>query len=274
MTKQRIPIDYQLPEHRVILDGGAAVARLEPWEHASHPVDQVRTKHLAATLQQAALGVLVVSQRADGSRRVLDGIHRLAACKLRGARTVPAEIHHGLNERAEAALYLLKHREARRLSGPQEYRAGVAAGLRPYTETARVLQARNLQVGEPADDRLSAITSLLRITHDHGPGVLDQALGVAERAWGREADTWDYTLIGGLATFLAHHPEAVELSHLSRLLSRRGNASRWRSEVVVMSSRAGFNSDFGFSRETMAYQLIVSICNQGRRARNRIEPVA
>lgn len=85
MSKQRIPIDYQLPEHRVILDGGAPVARLEPWEHASHPVDQDRTRRLAATLQQAALGVLVVSQRADGSRRVLDGIHRLAACKLRGS---------------------------------------------------------------------------------------------------------------------------------------------------------------------------------------------
>ncbi|MEV0309318.1 DUF6551 family protein [Nonomuraea fuscirosea] len=274
MSKRRIPIDYRLPDHRVTLDADVPVAQLEPWEHASHPFDHARAARLAAALQQAALGVLVVSQRADGSRRVLDGVHRLAACKLQGVRRVSAEIHYGLNEREEAALYLLKHREARRLSGPQEYRAGAEAGLSPYSETARVLQARGLDVGELADDRISAITSFLRITHDHGAGILDQALTVAERAWGREESTWDSTLIRGLAKFLVHHREVVEFSHLSRLLAKRGGPSRWRSEALTRASNGGYcYQDFAYSRETVAYRMIVETWNRGRAAQNRIEPV-
>ncbi|GAA2216490.1 hypothetical protein GCM10009850_119590 [Nonomuraea monospora] len=53
--------------------------------------------------------MLVVSQQADGSRRVLDGIHRRPAGYRGRRKTAP----------------------------------GVAAGLRPCTGTARVLQARS-----------------------------------------------------------------------------------------------------------------------------------
>lgn len=89
-----------------------------------------KRKRIASNFNWAALGVLLVARRPDGSLWVIDGQHRLAAAMSRSdVRDVPVVIFEfGGNIQDEAGDFLIANKERKPLTGVDSFKAQVASG--------------------------------------------------------------------------------------------------------------------------------------------------
>ena len=99
--------------------------------------------------------------------------------------------------------------------------------------------------------------------------MLDRALTVAEKAWGRNATTWDGMLLGGIGMLLGRH-EMVDNDHeLARKITKKGPAAQWVGNVHAIARRGGLHNSGTGSRVTTCYELLRREWNKGKR-KNRI----
>ncbi|MEZ7127631.1 DUF6551 family protein [Nonomuraea sp. AD125B] len=268
MAKSRF--QYELPDHRVDYGVEVEIDTLKIDEDAQRKLNPKRAKSIADGLIVDALGSIVVSERADGLRYVVDGMHRTEACRLRGLRTLKAEIHYGLDQQQEATLFLIKNRESAKVSTLDEYRVGLTAGDALCVSIDRVLKDHQLGLGSSSTNSVGAVSAVLRITKQYGPEVLHRTLRVVELAWGRDKESWDGVILGGVAMFLGRHGANVDDDDLAKKMLKRGLAARWRSEALTRASNGGYNNSGTGSRESQCYQMVIESWNKGRTAANRI----
>ncbi|MEV4078003.1 DUF6551 family protein [Nonomuraea fuscirosea] len=268
MAKSRF--QYILPDHHVEYGVQVEIDSLRVDEEAQRGLNPKRAKGIADGLIVDALGSIVVSERADGTRYVVDGMHRTEACRLRGLRTIQAEIHYGLTQQQEATLFLIKNRESAKVSTLDEYRVGLTAGDELCVNVDRVLKSHSLGLGSSSTNSVGAVSAVLRITKQHGPEVLDRTLKVVEAAWGRDKESWDGVILGGLATFLSRHGNGIDDDELAKRMLKRGLAARWRSEALTRASNGGYNNSGTGSRESQCYQMVLETWNKGRTAAKRV----
>jgi hypothetical protein len=268
MAKSRF--QYILPEHRVEYGVEVEIDTLKIDAEAQRGLNLKRAESIAAGLIVDALGSIVVSERADGSRYVVDGMHRTEACRIKGLKTIKAEIHYGLNQQQEATLFLIKNRESAKVSTLDEYKVGLTAGDALCVSVDRVLKSHGLGLGSSSTNSVGAVSAVLRITRQYGPEILDRTLTVVEKAWGRDKETWDGVILGGVAMFLGRHGSKIDDQELAKRMLKRGLAARWRSEALTRASNGGYNNSGTGSRESQCYQMVVETWNKGRTAANRV----
>ncbi len=268
MAKSRF--HYVLPEHPVEYGVEVDIDTLKIDEEAQRSLNKTRAKNIADGLIVDALGSIVVSERADGTRYVVDGMHRTEACRIKGQRTIKAEIHHGLNQQQEATLFLIKNRESAKVSTLDEYKVGLTAGDTLCVNVDRVLKSHQLGLGSSSTNSIGAVSAVLRITKQYGPDILDRTLNIVELAWGRGKESWDGVILGGVAMFLHRHGSVIDDSELAKKMLKRGLAARWRSEALTRASNGGYNNSGTGSRESQCYQMVVESWNKGRTAANRV----
>ncbi|RSN14343.1 hypothetical protein DMB42_07415 [Nonomuraea sp. WAC 01424] len=268
MAKSRF--QYVLPDHHVEYGVEVDIDTLKFDEDAQRGLNVKRAKSIADGLIVDALGSIVVSERADGNRYVVDGMHRTEACRIRGLRTLKAEIHYGLNQQQEATLFLIKNRESAKVSTLDEYKVGLTAGDALCVSVDNVLKRHALGLGSSSTNSVGAVSAVLRITRQYGAEVLDRTLKVVEAAWGRDKESWDGVILGGVAMFLHRHGSGVDDSELAKKILKRGLAARWRSEALTRASNGGYNNSGTGSRESQCYQMVIESWNKGRTAANRV----
>lgn len=268
MAKSRF--QYVLPEHRVEYGVEVEIDSLKIDEDAQRGLNSKRAKSIADGLIVDALGSIVVSERSDGNRYVVDGMHRTEACKIKGLRAIKAEIHYGLTQQQEATLFLIKNRESAKVSTLDEYKVGLTAGDALCVSVDQVLKSHGLGLGSSSTNSVGAVSAVLRITRQCGQEVLDRALTVVEAAWGRDKESWDGVILGGVAMFLHRHGSSVDDDELGKKMLKRGLAARWRSEALTRASNGGYNNSGTGSRESQCYQMVVESWNKGRTAANRV----
>lgn len=261
---------YELPEHEVEHGVPIPVEELKIDEKAQRTLNEQRAAGIAKNMVPEALGTIVVSQREDGDRYIVDGMHRWHACKLRDIPTLIAEVHHGLNQQEEAVLFLIKNRESSKPTPLDEYKIGLTAGLPLFVDTETALRKRNLAMGSTGTNTVGAVAGVLRITDLYGPETLERTLKVAEDAWGRTKETWDGMLLGGIGMFLGRHGDDINDKALAEKIGKKDPAFRWRANIVALASAGGTRHSGTGSRVSTCYQLIVTTWNAGRRAENRI----
>jgi hypothetical protein len=262
---------YELPAHKVDYGEEVSVDDLKIDPEAQRTLNEGRAQRIANNIVPEAIGLIMVSQRDNGEKYIVDGQHRWRACQLAGIPTIKAEIHYGLTQEQEAILFLIKNRESHKPRPIDEFKVGLTGGVRLFVDTDRVLKKHGLGLGSSSTNSVGAVSGVLRITDRFGADVFDRTLTVAEAAWGRTADTWDGMLLGGIGQFLGRYGDLIDDSELARKMMDAGTAPRWRSEILSMSSRGGFNNSGTGSRVTTAYRLVANAWNKGRRAENRIE---
>lgn len=261
---------YELPEHVVEYGVKVKISELKVDTEAQRSLNEARAKGIAKGIIPDALGSIVVSQRPNGDRYVVDGMHRCRACDIAGIETITAEIHHGLDQQQEAVLFLIKNRESAKVSTLDEYKVGLTAGDALCVSVDRVLQKHSLKLGGSSTNSVGAVSAVLRIASRHGEDVLDRTLSIAEQAWGRAKESWDGMLIGGLALFLSRHGDDIDDEALAQKMMKEGLAPFWRAKVLTVSSNGGYNNSGTGSRETACYQLVRDAWNKGRKASNRL----
>ncbi|WP_371787431.1 DUF6551 family protein [Streptomyces albidoflavus] len=260
---------YGLPEHQVKHGVEVRVDQLRIDEKAQRSLNEKRAIGIANNLVREALGTIVVSERENGERYIVDGFHRWHVCKLRDIPTMVAEVHYGLNQQEEAILFLIKNRESSKPSPLDEYKIGLTAGLPLFVDTESALLRRNLSMGSTGVNQVGAVAGVLRITDLYGPETLERTLAVAEGAWGRTKETWDGMLLGGLGMFLGKHGDDVNDKNLAERVGKKP-AFRWRADITTLASAGGTQHSGTGSRISTCYQRIVAEWDKGRPQKNRI----
>ncbi|MFF2374439.1 DUF6551 family protein [Streptomyces xiamenensis] len=261
---------YQLAQHKVDHGVEIPVEELKIDDKAQRTLNEPRAMGIAKNLVPEALGTIVVSQRANGDRFIVDGMHRWHAAKLSGIPALMAEVHHDLDQQEEAILFLIKNRESSKPRPLDEYKIGLTAGLPLFVDTESALLARNLSMGSSGTNTVGAVAGVLRITDLYGPEILERTLKVAEEAWGRTKDTWDGMLLGGIGMFLGRHGDHVDDQALAEKIGKKDPAFRWRANITALASAGGTQHSGTGSRVSTCYQLLITEWNKGRQAKNRI----
>jgi hypothetical protein len=258
---------YELRKHRVEFGVEMAVGDIEVDPQAQRTLNEKRAQYMADNFVEEAVGTLVVSQRADGRKFIVDGMHRKRVLGLRGIEKATCEVHHDLSQTEEAVLFLIKNRESSGPSAIDEYKIGLTGGIPLFVDTEQVLNAKGLSVGATSTNSVGAVNGILRITDKYGPDVLKRTLDVAEEAWGRTPETWDGMLLGGLGMFLGKHGAQVDSNkELAKRLAKRGQAYHWKSIVHSLSTHGGTTHSGTGGRVSICYGEIVKVWNKSRRS--------
>jgi len=263
MTKR---YDYVLPTHPVDYGLTLPISTLQVDPQAQRTLNERRAQQIADAMVPEAIGSIIVSERGDGTRFIVDGFHRKRACELNGITDMICEVHYDLTQQEEAILFLIKNRESNKPSAFDEYRVGLTAQLPLFVDTEKVIVAHGLQMGSSSTNTIGAVAGVLRITENYGPDVLDRVFDVAEDAWGRTAASWDGMLLGGIGMFLGKHGHMVTNDHeLAMKLAKVAHAEAWIGRVHARSTSGGTTASGTGGRISACYAIIVETWNRGRR---------
>ncbi|MGW2346515.1 DUF6551 family protein [Streptomyces sp. NPDC001661] len=264
--------NYELPEHEVQYGIELRVEDLKVDARAQRSLNEKRAQSIAKAVVKEAMGAIVVSQREDGLKYIVDGMHRHRVCQILGFEKIMAEVHYGLSQQEEAILFLIKNRESSKPSTLDEYKVGLTAGVPLMVDTQVVLERHALTLGSSSTNSIGAVSGVLRITQRYGPAVLSRTLSVVEGAWQRDKTTWDGVLLAGVSEFLGRHGDQVDDDALlSTKMAKVGHAAGWIGKVHAQATGGGLHNSGTGSRTMTCYRLVLDAWNKGRRAGSRIE---
>jgi hypothetical protein len=251
-------------------------------------LDISRVERMRRELDRTLLGVIEVSERAEGRYAIIDGQHRWAVIQAAGGEDahLVCQVHTGLGIEDEARLFYEIDTRRKTLSWWDRWRARRGAGDPQVLGIDQVLRRHRLQVNPaPADGNVRATKALQTIVTDLGDlGMLDQVLSVLSAAFGRSFDAFDGALLQGVALVLGHYPaDELDTERLARQLrdipprqlrakalalreAHRGTVPRLCAAVIVERYNAGRG------RNIEAFFTRAPSTGKGRAARQRGKP--
>lgn len=246
--------------------------------------------HIARHFDESLFGKPVVAERADGSFRVIDGQHRIAALRqLYPEKTVQVlcDVISVSGVEAEAKQFRARNIEIVRPTPGERFKARLAEGD-PMAWTIREIVERNgfrlllYSTGHPPEDALCHVTTLesIAIPREHGdrgrlarvpgasPWLLDQTLRIVQRSWASTKDLNMITLLG-IARFMsefARHPTFSEerlVEVLSRINPKKIERDTYFSASVSKASQM-----------TTAARIIRDLYNKRLKPENQLPEVS
>lgn len=203
------------PQHRTVPADAIVIDRRVQRDEG---IDHRRVDRMAANFNPNALGVLILSQREDGTLVCLDGMHRHATClKVGHAAWLDAIVHTGLSLADEAALFLA-YNSKKDPSAISRFKARVVMGEPAAVEINRIVLSHGFRVGfDNYDGVLAAVEAVERIYTTGGghlpkgayPEILSRTLDIVVKAWGHDRDAVIGQIIHGLAQVLARFGDQV-----------------------------------------------------------------
>lgn len=194
-TMKKVAVDH------LVIPTEVGVQRIEGTE-------QRRIDKMVANFRPGSLGTIHVSERAAGVLAVIDGAHRVAACKTKGyAGHLNAIVYTGLTIPEEAALFNDLN-SGKTPSALSRFHSRVAAGdpiARSIADIAAAHQWRITPEDEPGC--LAAIDALERVYRNGGgvvpdgehPALTDRVLSLLTVAWERDTVSVHGHLLLGVA---------------------------------------------------------------------------
>lgn len=181
-------------------------------------------RKLSAEWDDAVVGELFVSERADGSLNLIEGQHRRWAAEDRFGpnKKLKCAVYMGLSVQDEADMFVKLNTMRTSPTAFDRARASVAAGYALESEIADVLNSLDLRWGKSAGpNTIGAITALRRIMKTNGGEQLRQTLEIVIATWGRKASTYDADIIQAVARLLFAKPD-LDTARLVKVLAKDG----------------------------------------------------
>jgi hypothetical protein len=223
------------------------------------PLNVGHVRKIAREFNLKAFGVLLVSERANGTYWIIDGQHRLAAVKAmgRGDMRLPCHVYKNLSVAEEAEIFHMQT-QRKAISSVDRFRARLFAGDETAMSINRIIQKHGLHVEQNTRKGcMAAISAAERIYERHGAQRLDDVLSIAVGAWGDREDGIPGSVIYGLDAFLLRYDGAFDRDRLIRVL-RSNDLERMTADAKALRSAmrdAGPDASFG--------RVIFGIYNRG-----------
>jgi hypothetical protein len=168
-----------------------------------------------------ALGRALVSQRADRSKVVLDGMHRREVVNRMtdGKGTLPVEMYTGLTREQEAQLFLDKN-AGDKPNTIDRYRVGLVAGIEKIVEIDKLVHSYGWQVSSfGGNGNLSCVVALQKlwdfsVENEKQPNLVQMALMVITRAWGTDAQGGQGHLVLGVGRVIGEYGDKLNVDTL------------------------------------------------------------
>lgn len=194
-----------------------------------------RTEHLEKITkewQRDLVGVVYLSLRPDGRYAVLDGNHRVMACRINEGdeATIPAHIYIDLSLEEEALYFHDFNRKRKALRPEDEFKAALVAGDPEATEINKIVESLGLHIGGTGmGDRegfVNGVRALEDVYQSHGANGLREVLLTMRDSMGTGPSAIQATILRGLAQFAARYYALPQFdrAHLLEVLSTHSPA--------------------------------------------------
>ncbi len=246
--------------------------------------DQTHANRLAKDYDPALFGLGHASLRTDGRYIALDAQHRVAAAQLAEQGEIPVlfKIYRGLTVEAEADLFLKLNALKKNVNAMDSFRVGLKAGHPSNVEIQRVLDSFGLRMAaHHADGGISAVVAITHIYHGRvgtkprgpspigattEPHLLSRTLHILTKAWGKQRDAFDGTLLRGVAAFLNKHGTTIDAASFAKGLAKTSDPARMIGEIRSYRVTARKTAVLG------AVDYLENIYNRGRTVGKRLKP--
>lgn len=185
--------------------------RVPPALVTQRPFIQGHGDYLAAELDLNKLGHPVLNHR-DGVYLILDGQHRIYALKANGfdgVDVVECDVYENLND-AEMARMFLGLNTRRAVNPMSNFHIAVTGKMERETAILSVVESLHLKVGRAMDDNtVGSVGTLAKIYDRWGVGILKQTLRTVQQAWGGSANSFQQSILEGLALIYSRYGSKV-----------------------------------------------------------------
>jgi len=209
------PVRKELPVSALIVD--IMVQRTQ--------FDQKRVENIVAKFNKAALGVITVSERDDGTLVIVDGWHRWEAVRrvTDNQGVLDCEVFSGLTLAEEAQLFLDKNYT----NAPKildKFRVRVTKGEPFATEIADILRSYHWEIAATiGNGQVNAVGALEKIhalskAKEADPALLQLVFVAINNAWGQDRYGAQAHVIVGLGSLFAEHGSLIDMDRLVNVL--------------------------------------------------------
>lgn len=246
-----------------------AISSLETDPRVNRPLSEARADRIAQELDPDYIGVLHVSERANGSRVIVDGQHRVAACRQLGweDQKLECKVYRGLTLPQEAALFVHLN-DFRRPTFFQSFLKRITAKDPDAVMIDEIVRGVGLKIDEQnIDGHISCVRTLERVfrgekfnVRTRQPIILRKTLLIAKQAWGLTKEAMQGDILHGLGMVLLRYGKAIDEDHLhSKLAPVAGGPLGLLGKARTLRSIQG-----GTVAQNVA-ATIVSLYNKGKR---------
>lgn len=224
------------------------------------PLDSRRVERMVEDFDPAAVGVLLVSRRLDGTHHVIDGQHRLATVLAVGRGDLPLDckVYFGLSKEEEAAMFR-RANNTRTVSPLDRFRVRIVEGEPIATAVNAVFVKHGWVLRSGKFDFSFAAVSQAEKTYiragANGDALFDQLMWVITEAWGGNADGVRAELLGGIGALLIHYGDAVDVPKLVARLAEHPGGPRG----LVGRAKAYRDARGGLISDAVATILVTEI---------------
>jgi len=215
-------------------------------------VSPAAVRKMARTFDGDAFGVLIVSERYDKRKYLIDGQHRVAtlAEMKRETERVPCMVYRGLTIEDEAKIFYYPQASRRALTAGQKFRARLLANEPRAIAIHNLVREAgfnlNFTDGNTSNGQIVAVGAIEYITR-YGMDNLSTTLDVIRQAWKGETDGVTSELIRGLGTFCARYEGRYQFARLIKTL-QDVSARRITQDGKDVTNVIGCITDVGTAR--------------------------
>ena len=198
------------------------------------PISRYQVNKLKREWDSDLLGVILISERDDLGRYVLDGQHRVECLREMGYgdQAVPAMVYHHLSLETEAKIFAMTNKNRLYLSPQYAFRARLLSGDPVALDINEMVQAFGLHINywkaipgdEPGMGRpegmLTCVGELESIYRDFADtSMLTKTLRVAQQAWGSQVVGLSASVMRGIAILIYNFEAVLDWERLQNILT-------------------------------------------------------
>jgi len=185
------------------------------------PLNQGKVQRMREVFDPNALGVILLSFRANDTYSILDGQHRVALALEMGRTEMAARIYIDLTYEQEASLYNA-FATVNKQSALDKFRAKLEAKEANALDIQRILRRYDLEVATagPALGKLQAVYGLETIHDTYGSAFLDNVIGTLHAGWADSPRAYVTESLNGMAAFWLRYHDTVDLKRLQDVMKR------------------------------------------------------
>lgn len=215
------------------------IAEMAVTPTAQRELRPYRVAHLVSNFDPEQIGNPTVNHR-DGVYYILDGHHRVEACKAIGwgDQSLQCWCYDGLTEAEEAETFL-KLNDKLTVSTFDKFKVGVQAGRVAESDVDRIVRFHGLHVAQGASPgSVGCPGTLLKVYRTCGPGVLTRTLSVVSQSFGDAG--LDQYLIEGVGLMLARYGQEIDTARaVEKFSAARGGLSGLMNRAQQIRNRTG-----------------------------------